>query len=428
MKIAVVGGGISGLVAAWHLGRQHQVDLWEAESRIGGHTHTVEVEDPRGPVRVDTGFIVFNDSTYPEFQKLLRELGVLGRPTTMSFSVRDDDVDLEYRGMDLWGLFAQSRNLVRPRFWRLLADFVRFRREAEKLDDSNESLTVGEFLQRHGFSDWFIRRYFLPMGSAVWSCPRATFESFPIRFIIDFYRNHGMLGVQRRPQWRVVEGGSSAYVSALLQRMPAAVHPGVPIVAVRREADGATLFGPRGDLGRYDHVVMACHADQSLRILGDQATSLERELLPAFPYEENEVVLHYDSSILPRRRRAWASWNYFVRGDESEKASVTYNMNLLQGLAADRTYCVTLNDSSRIDPQKVLRRLTYHHPIFQVGRRIKQARHAELIDHQRFSYCGAYWANGFHEDGVRSALAVVEGLGQRGTEALKAGRGGGSDA
>ena len=417
MRVAIVGAGISGLGVAWQLAEHAQIDLIEAEPRIGGHVHTVDVDDPLGPLAVDTGFIVFNDSTYPGFLRLMEELGLSGRPTTMSFSVRDDAGDLEYRGVDLPGLFAQKRNLVRPKFWRLLSDFVRFKRAASRLTDEREQVSVGEFLRSERFSDVFVHSYFLPMGSAVWSCPRETFERFPIRFIIDFYRNHGMLGVQQRPQWRVVPGGSREYVRALLKRLPLQVRDDTPIERIQRHAAGVELFSRGASIGRYDHVVMACHADQSLRILGDQATSLESELLAAFPYEANRVQLHTDASVMPRRRAAWACWNYRADRAESEKASVTYWMNLLQGFKAKRDYFVTLNDHGQIDPDKVIRTMVYHHPVFSIGRAVAQQRHHELIDHHHISYCGAYWANGFHEDGLQSGLRVAERLLPRITQA-----------
>lgn len=407
MRVAIVGSGVSGLTVAWQLSGHAHVELIEADDRIGGHVHTIEVEDPLGPVAVDTGFIVFNDSTYPGFLRLLAELGIVGQPTTMSFSVRDDEHDLEYRGVDLRGLFAQKRNLVRPKFWKLLADFVRFRKAAEGLADSLEQITVAQFLEKHRFSPTFIHSYFLPMGSAVWSCPRKTFEQFPIHFIIDFYRNHGMLGVQKRPQWRVVPGGSREYVKALLAKLDVTVRLGLPITRLTRKSDGVELCGRDGVIGTYDHVVMACHADQALEILGAGATSTETELLAQFPYEANRVQLHTDASVMPRRKGAWACWNYRADRPEADKASVTYWMNLLQGLKAKRDYFVTLNDANSIDPAKVIRSFIYHHPVFQAGRAKFQSRHRELINHDRVSYCGAYWSNGFHEDGVQSGLRVA---------------------
>ena len=410
MRIGIVGGGISGLVVAHRLAKRFDTTVFEANAYIGGHTNTVDVKEASGNVSVDTGFIVFNDATYPGFCHFLAELGLQGKPTEMSFSVRDDAENLEYRGMDLAGLFAQRRNLVRPRFWRLLRDFVRFRDIALKLLDDQEEVTVGEFFERHSFSNWFVHKYFLPMGSAVWSCPRATFQSFPIRFIIEFYKNHGMLGVQKRPQWFVVPGGSREYVRALLTNLNAKMHAGTPVQSVRRTISGVQLLCHDGRKEEFDHVILGCHADQALRLLGSQATAIERDLLVRFPYEQNEVVLHTDDSILPRRRKAWASWNYHVRGREDEKASVTYNMNILQGLNCEKTYCVTLNDTSRIDPSKIVRSFQYEHPIFQVGRSHYQARHQELIDHDNISYCGAYWANGFHEDGLQSGLRVANTL------------------
>lgn len=410
MRVAIVGSGVSGLTVAWQLSGRAEIDLIEADDRIGGHVHTVEVADPTGPVAVDTGFIVFNDSTYPGFLRLLSELGIAGQPTTMSFSVRDDEHDLEYRGVDLRGLFAQKRNLVRPKFWKLLADFVRFRKAAERLKDESEQVSVRDFLKDNRFSSTFVQSYFLPMGSAVWSCPRETFEQFPIHFIIDFYRNHGMLGVQKRPQWRVVPGGSRQYVSELLARLQARVRLGLPVRQLVRTNAGVELRTDDGLIGVYDHVVMACHADQALGILGSGATATERELLSCFPYEANRVVLHTDASVMPKRKAAWACWNYRADRPNSDKASVTYWMNLLQSLRAERDYFVTLNDTDSVDPSKVIRSFVYHHPVFSTGRAHHQSRHRELINHDSVSYCGAYWANGFHEDGVQSGLRVATAL------------------
>lgn len=410
MRIAIIGSGISGLVAARCLSSSHEVILFEAADYVGGHTSTIDVETDGERHAVDTGFIVFNDRTYPNFVRLMKELGVASQATTMSFSVRCERTGLEYRGADPSGLFAQRRNLVNWRFYRLLADWLRFNRRGAAFLRGDEQLTVGQFLDRERFSRPFIEHYFLPMGSAVWSCPRETFQQFPIRFILEFYRNHGLLSVRGRPQWKVIAGGSRSYVAPLIRPFRQRIRLSTPVLGIERGEHSVRLRLPAGEIQSFDHVVFACHSDQALRILGDTATPLERETLTAFPYEPNNVVLHTDTALLPRTRRAWAAWNYFVPRDDPGKATVTYNMNLLQGLAARETYCVTLNGSKRIDPAKVIRRFVYHHPIFTLARSAAQARHRDLLAANRTSFCGAYWGNGFHEDGVNSALAVAQAL------------------
>jgi predicted NAD/FAD-binding protein len=413
MKIAIIGTGISGLVAAYRLHRHHAVTLFEANDYIGGHTNTVDVEIDGERHAIDTGFIVFNDWTYPNFIRLLDELGVASQPTKMSFSVHDERTGLEYNGHSLTTLFAQRRNLLRPSFYRLLADILRFNRRAERLvAEGGGETTVGEFLRRHRFSRTFAEHYLLPMGAAIWSCPTGTFARFPIRFIVEFYKHHGLLSVTRRPTWRVIAGGSQTYVQALTCGFRDRIRLRTPIASVRRFADRVEVRPVCGTAERFDHVIFACHSDQALRLLGTDATPVERELLGAFPYSRNIAVLHTDASLLPERRRAWASWNYRVTEGEHGRmpASVTYDMNILQGIRSRHTFCVTLNDETRIDPARVLRRFEYHHPVFTTRRAAAQARHGELTNANRSSFCGAYWRNGFHEDGVVSALAVVAAL------------------
>jgi len=424
MKIAIIGSGISGLVAAYRLHDEHDVTVFEANDYIGGHTNTIDVEIEGERHAIDTGFIVFNDWTYPRFIALLDELGVASKPTTMSFSVRDERSSLsprgrgegvrglEYNGDSLNTLFAQRRNLLRPSFYRMLADILHFNGQARRLvADCNDETTVGEFLSRHGYSRAFAEQYLLPMGAAIWSCPPGAFAQFPIRFIVEFYHNHGLLSVLRRPTWRVIEGGSRSYVRAMTAGFRDRILLRTPVQDVWRFA-GQVAVQPRGGPAEtYDHVIFACHSDQALRILGDDATATERTLLSAFPYGRNVAVLHTDVSVLPRTRRAWASWNYRLRTDGLHSAAtVSYNMNILQGISSRHTFCVTLNDEASIAPGRVLRRFEYDHPIFTTRRAAVQARHAELIDVNRTSFCGAYWGNGFHEDGVNSALAVVAAL------------------
>jgi predicted NAD/FAD-binding protein len=409
MKIAIIGSGISGLVAAYRLQPSHAVTVFEAGSYVGGHTNTVDVELDGSRFSIDSGFIVFNDWTYPNFIKLLDELKVRSQPTTMSLSVSDTKTGLEYNGHSLKTLFAQRRNLVRPSFYRMLADIVRFNREATKqIDDHDETMTVGEFLAKYRYSKSFAEHYLLPMGAAIWSCPMGKFREFPIRFIVEFYKNHGLLNIANRPTWRVVCGGSRTYVKAMTKSFQDRIRLRSPVVNVERFLDHVVIHTPTGS-ERFDRVVFACHSDQALKILGAQATVDEREILSAFPYERNVAVLHTDESLLPKRKAAWASWNYRVNGQANSPASVTYNMNILQGLRSPQTFCVTLNDQS-MAPDKVLRRIEYDHPVFTTARAEAQKRHFELLTSNRTSFCGAYWRNGFHEDGVVSAIRVVEAL------------------
>jgi predicted NAD/FAD-binding protein len=410
MRIAIIGTGISGLVAAYRLYRDHQITMFEANDYAGGHTNTVHVEIDGEGHAIDTGFIVFNNRTYPHFIELLDELRVASKATTMSFSVRDERTGLEYNGHSLNTLFAQRRNLLKPTLYRVLADILRFNREAMRLIDDGEDTTVGQFLLLNRFSREFARFYLLPMGAAIWSCPIRAFANFPIRFVVEFYYNHGLLGVFRRPTWRVIEGGAQTYVRAITSAFHDRIRLRTPVESVKRFTDRVEIQPCGAPIENFDHVIFACHSDQALAILGDGATKLERETLSAFPYQRNVAVLHTDESVLPKVRRAWASWNFRLKDDDECPASVTYNMNILQGIHSQRTFCVTLNDEERIAPERILRRFEYHHPVYTTQRGRAQSRHAELLMKNRTSFCGAYWRNGFHEDGVVSALAVVNAI------------------
>lgn len=410
MKIAIVGSGISGLVAAYLLSRHHDITVFERNDYIGGHTHTVPVDHDGVRYPVDTGFIVFNRQYYPNFTTLLDRLGVASQPTSMSFSVRCDHTGLEYNGSSLNGLFAQRRNLLRPGFWRMLRDFVRFSREAPALlSDDADHVTVEDYVRSAGYGESFTRHYLVPLGSSLWSAPPEGFRRFPMRFVVAFLHQHGMLQVRRTSRWRVVAGGSWRYVDAVTRTFRDRVRVRCPVRSVRRHRDEVELSTADGQVARFDHVVMACHADTALRLVGD-ASPQEREILGAFPYQPNEVILHTDTAVLPRRRRAWASWNYHCRIGGGERVGATYNMNMLQGLRAPQTFCVTLNEDG-IDPSRVIERIPYEHPIATPGRSAATRRHAELINANRTSYCGAYWGYGFHEDGVNSALAVCRAFG-----------------
>lgn len=412
MRIAIIGGGISGLTAAWLLHGRHSVSVFEAGGSVGGHSNTVAFSRDGRDYRIDTGFIVCNDRTYPNFLALLQQLGVQGRPTVMSFSVRCDRTGLEYSGTGLRGLFAQRRNLLRPSFLRMAADILRFNREGTRdVLRVPAEMTVGEYLSRNGYGKAFAEHYLLPMGAAIWSCPTGTFREFPIGFILEFYRNHGLLSLRNRPQWYTIPGGSRTYVDRLAAPFLSSVRLKTPVRSVTRHRTHVTVVTDAQE-ETFDEVIFACHSDQALRLLGD-ASELETTVLKAFPYERNDAVLHTDVSVLPRERNAWAAWNYRIGAEAGHRATVSYNMNLLQHIDSEQTFCVTLNDSDRIDPAKVISRHQYSHPVFTTERATMQSRHSELIRANRTSFCGAYWGNGFHEDGVNSALAVCRRFGVR---------------
>ncbi|PTU75680.1 NAD(P)/FAD-dependent oxidoreductase [Pseudomonas mangrovi] len=412
MKIAIIGSGISGLTSAYLLARQHEVSVFEAADWIGGHTHTVKVSRGERDYALDTGFIVFNDWTYPNFIRLLGELGVDYQPTEMSFSVNDPASGLEYNGNNLNSLFAQRRNLLSPGFWGMLRDILRFNREA--LDDLQHGriaadTTLGRYLTLGGYGTRFIDHYIVPMGAAIWSMSLADMLDFPLQFFVRFFKNHGLLSISNRPQWYVVKGGSSAYIEPLTRSFAGAIRLNCPVQRVERDADGVTLHSTAGS-ERFDKVVFACHSDQALAMLATPSRP-EQEILGALRYADNEVVLHCDTTLLPRRRLAWASWNYRLGGPRQQPAAVTYDMNILQGLDAPETFCVSLNQSDAIDPAKVIDRFTYAHPQFSLPGLKAQARVDELQGPQHSYFCGAYWANGFHEDGVVSGLRVARALG-----------------
>lgn len=414
MKIAIIGSGIAGLTCAYVLNRRHDIRVFEAGSWIGGHTHTVEVSHNGETQSVDTGFIVFNDWTYPNFIRLLGQIGVKFKPTEMSFSVCDPVSGLEYNGNNLNSLFAQRRNLLSPGFWGMLRDILRFNKAA-LLDLQQQRITadttLGDYLQKRGYGERFIQHYIVPMGSAIWSMSRGQMLGFPLQFFVRFFKNHGLLSVNNRPQWCVIEGGSSRYIEPLTASFRQHIRLDCPVQRVERDESGVLIHSAAGS-ERFDKVVFACHSDQALQLLASPSRA-EREILQALPYADNDVVLHTDTRLLPRRRLAWASWNYRLDASGDKAAAVTYDMNILQGLKSDTTFCVSLNQTAVIDPTQILARFTYAHPQYSIEAVAAQARWSELQGAQHSFYCGAYWANGFHEDGVVSALRVAQAFGEQ---------------
>jgi predicted NAD/FAD-binding protein len=421
MKIAVIGAGISGLVAAHHLQREHEITVFEANDYVGGHTNTVRVEHEGETHWIDTGFIVLNDRNYPTFVPLLEELGVATQPSHMSFSVSDEEGGFEYAGTPK-GVFAQRSHLSNPRFLRMIADLTRFNREARSLLalPPGSGPTLREFLSEGGYSEWFIDRLIVPQASAVWSADPQGMWSFPATFLARFFHNHGMLGFRDRPRWRTVSGGSRRYVEEITRPFADRIRVSSPVRTVTRESDGVDVVAEGSGSERFDEVVIATHSDQALAILAD-ASEREHELLGAVAYQPNEAVLHTDERSMPRRRGAWASWNYHLTSEPARRTQLTYWMNNLQSLESDTNFLVTLNRTEAIAPEKIIRTIPYAHPVFTPEGVAAQARHGEISGVDRTHYCGAYWRWGFHEDGVVSALNALERVGSsRAREAVGA--------
>ncbi|MDI1362460.1 NAD(P)/FAD-dependent oxidoreductase [Methylotenera sp.] len=407
MKIAIIGSGIAGNTIAYHLNKQHDVTVFEAENHIGGHTHTHHIKHEGNEYNVDTGFIVFNDRTYPNFIALLDELKVAWQPSEMSFSVQCEKTGLEYNGTNLNSLFAQRRNLFKPSFHKMIRDILQFNKTSlELLADGNE-IKLGDYLQQGNYSQQFIDHYIIPMGSAIWSTEARQMLDFPARFFVRFFHHHGMLTVNNRPQWRTVTNGSASYVSALTESFKDKIRLNTPVESVRRLAASVRVKPLNGEEEKFDYVFFACHSDQALKLLTDKKAN-ETEILSAIPYQENTIFLHYDISLMPKRKLAWAAWNYHVTNPHAEQVAVTYNMNILQNLQSKEPLLVTLNHTKLINPAKVIKRLKYMHPVYTLAGASAQARHAEISGKNRTGFAGAYWRNGFHEDGVVSALEAIK--------------------
>lgn len=410
MRIAVIGTGIAGNVAAYHLHKNYDITVFEANAHIGGHTHTHAIDTEAGDkLNVDTGFIVFNDWTYPNFIALLDELGVSSQATEMSFSVKCENSGLEYNGNTLNSMFAQRSNLLSPRFYRMVQDILRFNREGHEFiqQTPQNQLSLGDFLAQGGYSSTFIQKYIVPMGAAIWSARPEVMFTFPAQFFLRFFANHGLLSVNDRPQWRVISGGSNRYVEPLIAGFKDKIRTNCPVQSIERHTDGVTISSEQYGAEHFDYVFIAAHSDQALRLLA-QPTLAEKNVLGAIQYQDNQIILHTDTQVLPKRKLAWAAWNYHIPQQEQERVAVTYDMNILQGFDTPETWCVTLNYSGAIDESKIIKTLNYQHPVFTPAAVNAQSQHREINGGQRTYYCGAYWRNGFHEDGVVSALNAVK--------------------
>lgn len=408
MKIAVIGTGIAGNVAAHYLNRDHDITVFESNNYVGGHTNTVDVATDHGYLPVDTGFIVFNDRTYPNFVRLLDELDVASQDSEMSFSVRQTEPDLEYNGSTLNGLFAQRSNALKPSFIRMIRDILRFNREAPAwLESGDESTTLAKYLKAGNYSRGFVRHYLVAMGAAIWSARPDELEEMPAHFFIRFFRNHGLLSLDDRPTWKVVRGGSREYVNKLVAAHRHRIRLNCPVESVSRHPDRVIVRAHGVPAESFDAVFMACHSDQALRLLADPSKD-ESAILGAIRYQYNQAILHTDASLMPGRKRAWASWNYHLSPDDAARASLTYHMNRLQGLATDQDYFVTLNSQALINPASVIQEIGYDHPVFTTEAIRAQQRKGEIDGVNRTYFCGAYWRYGFHEDGVISALSALE--------------------
>ncbi len=412
MKLAIIGAGISGLSAAYYLHRDHHITVFEQASEIGGHTATVDLEEEGQSYSIDTGFIVFNDWTYPKFIELMQLLKVESQPTEMSFSVRCDNSGVEYGGSTVNTLFAQRRNLLRSSFHRMWMDILRFNREAVRDLDAGViklDTTLDEYLRSNDYSESFIFQYLIPMGCAIWSSSTQRMLEFPLHFMVRFCQNHGLLSVSDRPQWRVIKGGARTYLEPLTRGFAENIVIDAEIAAVRRLPDSVLVEMADGQQQSFDQLVFACHSDQALSLLSD-AQPIERSALSSIPYQKNEVVLHTDDRVLPRQRLAWSSWNYWLRQQFQERAVLTYNMNILQGLQSDSTFCVTLNASETINPALIKRRFEYSHPVFSLDSVTAVSQIEAFNGSNRTWFAGAYLGNGFHEDGVASARRVADGI------------------
>ncbi len=405
-KIAIIGSGISGLTCGYLLCNKFDIDVFESNEYIGGHTNTVTVDN----LNIDTGFIVFNNRNYPAFQKMLDKLGVEYKPTEMSLSVRNDAWNLEYNGNTINSLFAQRSNIFKPKFLRLIYDILKFNRLVKKNLNNDSYATLSQFLIKHKFGKWFTDGYILPMGSAIWSMGTTEVLDFPFDLFAKFFNNHGLLEIKNHPQWYTICGGSKNYIPKITANFTNNIHLNMKVVKVIRHSNNVELVFANGEIKFFDEVIFACHSNQVLDILSN-GTSDENHILKQIKYSTNEVILHTDTTLLPRKKLTYASWNYLIHNNSTHQATLTYNMNILQGLNTNKTYCVTLNSGNLIAPDKILAKFIYEHPIYTKDAELAQKKWDTISGIDRLHYCGAYWHNGFHEDGVQSALNVCKTLG-----------------
>ena len=415
MRIAIVGSGIAGLSSAWLLNKRHDIKVYESEDRPGGHSHTLSMPTPNGSMPVDTGFIVFNEQNYPNLTALFQHLDLQTKASSMSFGVSLDDGRFEYSGSEAYGtLFAQKSNLLKPAFHRMLADILRFKGAATRYlrSDGREPLTIGNFLDRGRYSDAFCNRYLLPMSAAIWSATLDQIRLFPARSFLTFFENHGLLSINDRPLWRTVEGGSRVYVEKLIRTFEGRLQLGNGAKRITRKGETVVIEDEKGVTADYDAVVLACHADQALALI-DQPSAAEHSILGAFRYQTNDVVLHADQRLMPKRRAVWSSWNYLANKTTSKnaKVSITYWLNNLQQLGHEQLALVSLNPLKDPEPQHVVKRLSYDHPLFNQAAMDAQSRLSEIQGQDRFWFAGAHWGFGFHEDGLLSGLQVASSLG-----------------
>lgn len=411
MKIAVIGAGISGMVAAYLLHHEHEITVFEANDYIGGHTNTLDVKTKDKTYPVDTGFIVFNQKTYPNFVKLLQKLKVPWQKSNMSFSVHCEKTGFEYSPTSLSTLFAQRRNILRPWFWNMIREVFAFKKQLIGITELNENITLDGYLKDKRYSKKFVNYFIIPMGAAIWSADPEDFKNFPASMFARFFLNHGFLNVYDQPQWLVIQGGSREYIKPLTESFQERIQTNCQVSKIKRFGDYVELVNSGGNSERFDHVIIATHSDQALKMLADP-TEVENEVLGAIPYQKNEVVLHTDITMLPDRRKIWSSWNYSIPSEVNAKVAVTYDMNILQTLSAECEFCVTLNQKQKIDTSKIVKNLEYFHPTYKPGAVSAQRRFREISGINRTHYCGAYWGNGFHEDGVNSALAACKYFGK----------------
>ena len=412
MKIAVIGSGISGLTSAYVLSQKHEIHLFESEKRLGGHTHTHDIEVASGRYMVDTGFIVHNNRNYPHFVKLMEKLKIETQESFMSFSVKVQENGLEYNGTNINSLFCQRMNLLNPSFYRMIKDILRFNKEATTYylnhkEEAPDQMSLEDYLKQNKYSKEFVEHYIMPMGAAIWSASREEMKQFPLHFFVRFFHHHGMLTVDDRPQWRVLKGGSSTYIPKIIKPFADNIHLEHPISSVKR-VDGKVILN---ETQEFDHVVFACHANQAMKIIRDPSEN-EQKVMSGFAYRPNDILLHTDTSILPKSRLGHASWNYYLPQVQQDRVAVTYHMNILQGIKSPETFLVSLNMDHLIDPKKIIKKIAYSHPVYNQGAITSQKQWSSISRFDtRTHFCGAYWGNGFHEDGVKSALQVTEAFG-----------------